>query len=563
MSSLQNLKIRSKVMGAFAFVLIVSISLGLFSLQRMSMINDSAGDMRDNWLPATRALGDYAYKTLRYRVRSGTLTMAETPETRATEIRSLKQYLIDAEQDWAFYETTVTPGEERQLADQIKADWAKYVALTDKLVDVVNAGDVKKAQAMFTGELSNVFNDEFAATLTKDVDLNVREGKKAADSGLATYLSARYWVIGAIALVAILSCLAGLMMIATVARPIVRMTDMMGRLAKHDLSLNIEGIDRKDEVGNMARAVQVFKDSMIEGDRLAEEQKAEQARKEQRQVAIDGFIKTFDESVTGALTILASSSTELQNTAQSMSATAEETSQQSTTVAAAAEQATANVQTVASAAEELSASIAEITRRVAESAQIATEAVKNAEQTNDQVRALVEAANKIGEVVTLIQSIASQTNLLALNATIEAARAGEAGKGFAVVASEVKSLANQTAKATEEIGAHVKLIQDETSSSVQAIEGISQTIKRINDVATAIAAAVEQQGAATKEIASNVSQAAVGTTQVSSNILGVSEAASHTGAAASQVLGAASELAKQGETLRQDVGTFLASIRAA
>ncbi|MGB8274693.1 MAG: methyl-accepting chemotaxis protein [Alphaproteobacteria bacterium] len=255
--------------------------------------------------------------------------------------------------------------------------------------------------------------------------------------------------------------------------------------------------------------------------------------------------------------VVASASTEVESTAESLAATAEETSRQSTAVAAAAEQATGNVQTVASAAEELSSSVAEIGRQVAQSAKIANKAVEEAIRTDNTVRGLADAAQKIGEVVNLINDIAGQTNLLALNATIEAARAGEAGKGFAVVASEVKSLATQTAKATEEIAGQIGSIQTATNDAVAAIEGISATIKQINEIATTIASAVEEQGSATQEIARNVQQAAAGTTEVSSNITGVTQAASQTGDAAGQMLSAARELAANANTLRGEIDQFL------
>jgi methyl-accepting chemotaxis protein len=257
--------------------------------------------------------------------------------------------------------------------------------------------------------------------------------------------------------------------------------------------------------------------------------------------------------------IVASAATEMEASAESLSATAEETNRQSTAVAAASEQAATNVQTVASAAEELSASIREITSQMTTSARIAQQAVEQVDRTNTTVKGLAEAAEKIGEVVNLISDIASQTNLLALNATIEAARAGEAGKGFAVVASEVKNLANQTAKATEEIGQQIAAMQTATGDSVQAIRGIGETIKQISEVTTAVASAVEEQGAATQEISRNVQQASAGTQEVSSNITGVSQAATQTGTAAGQVLNAARELAQQGQQLNTEIESFLRS----
>jgi methyl-accepting chemotaxis protein len=268
-------------------------------------------------------------------------------------------------------------------------------------------------------------------------------------------------------------------------------------------------------------------------------------------------------SVKEVVEVVASASTEMESTAQSMSATAEETSRQATAAAAGVEEATTNVQTVASAAEELSSSISEVSRQVAESAGIARSAVEEASRTNAQVEGLVEAAQKIGDVVSLISDIAEQTNLLALNATIEAARAGEAGKGFAVVASEVKSLANQTAKATEEISAQIASIQGATGDAATAIKGIAETVQKVDEIASSIASAVEEQSAATQEIARNAQQAAAGTTEVSSNVSGVTQAASETGAASSQVLDAAKGLAKQSTDLSAQIEKFLKSLNAA
>jgi len=292
-------------------------------------------------------------------------------------------------------------------------------------------------------------------------------------------------------------------------------------------------------------------------------QEAMLAERQQRQDKVTKAIEEFDQQAKPALGAVASAASQLQSTANMLSANARQTSAQSTAVAAASEEASANVQTVASAAEELSSSIAEISRQVAESTKIAGQAVEQANRTNTTVKGLAEEAQKIGAVVKLIQDIASQTNLLALNATIEAARAGEAGKGFAVVAAEVKNLANQTAKATEEISQQIAGMQGATNDSVRAIEEIATTIVSVNQIATAIAAAVEQQGAATKEIARNVQEASKGTEEVSSNIVGVNKAAGETGEMAGGLLSAAADLTRVSDGLRNEVETFFASISAA
>ncbi len=348
-----------------------------------------------------------------------------------------------------------------------------------------------------------------------------------------------------------------------ISRPLTAMAALMERVARGELEIAVPGTERRDEVGTLARALEVFKLNALDGRRLEAEQKAERAKKEQRQAAIERFIAAFETRVRAALDTLASAATEMRATSQSMSATAEETSVQAAGVAAAAEQASGSVQTVATATEELSSSVAEIGRQAAESKTIADDAVEEARRTNTTVQGLLAAAQKIGDVVKLISDIANQTNLLALNATIEAARAGDAGKGFAVVASEVKNLADQTARATEDISGQVAAIQEVTTAAVNAIGDIGGTIGKMNTIAASIASVVEQQHAATQEIAHNVQQAAQGTSQVAENIAGVNQAASESSAASGQVLSSAEELGRQAESLRAGVGEFLANIRAA
>ncbi len=348
-----------------------------------------------------------------------------------------------------------------------------------------------------------------------------------------------------------------------ISRPIVGMTGLMNRLAGGDLDVTVIGTERGDEIGEMAKAMEVFKDNAIANRKLEAGQRAEQERREVRTRKLDELFKSFDAKISQLLHVVTGATTELQAAANSMSSTAEETNRQATTVAAAAEQTSANVQTVATATEELSSSISEISRQVSQSTRIAGNAVQETEKAGGTVRGLSQAAEKIGDVVRLISEIASQTNLLALNATIEAARAGEAGKGFAVVASEVKTLASQTAKATEEISSQVAGIQNATGGAVSAITSIGTVINEVHQIATTIAAAVEEQGSATQEISRNIQQAAAGTQDVTTNISSVTQAAGDAGAAATQVLGAANELSRQASTLRSEVDRFLADVKAA
>ncbi len=369
-------------------------------------------------------------------------------------------------------------------------------------------------------------------------------------------------MMSAMAIITVISFTTALLVGRGISRPIGNMTDAMTTLADGNLEIEVPAQDYGNELGQMAAAVQVFKENAIEVKRMQAEQQAneERAAKEKRDLMLK-MADDFENSVGGVVNSVSSASTEMQSSATALSATAEQTSNQATTVAAAAEEASTNVQTVASASEELSSSISEISRQVAQSTQIASTAVTEVDGANAKVQGLAEAAQKIGEVVALITDIADQTNLLALNATIEAARAGDAGKGFAVVASEVKNLANQTAKATEEISSQIGGIQGATQDAVEAIGSIGGIINQMNEIASTIASAVEEQGAATQEIARNVEQAAAGTSEVSSNIAGVQDAAGETGSSAGDLLGAAKELSMQSETLRGEVDTFLANIR--
>jgi methyl-accepting chemotaxis protein len=347
------------------------------------------------------------------------------------------------------------------------------------------------------------------------------------------------------------------------SRPLSAITATMSRLSSGDTSVTIPGSERPDELGMMAKAVDVFRLGMIDAERLAHEQSAEHEAKDRRASTLMALTMTFEEKMSGLVHDLSTSSTALRSSAETMTTTSQETTRRASTVATASEQATASADSVATATEQLSASIKEISQQAARSSEMIQQAVQQANQSNEQVGGLTEAAEKIGDVVRMINDIAGQTNLLALNATIEAARAGDAGRGFAVVASEVKALANQTSKATEQIGEQIKAIQEASRSSARAILGITETIGQVNETATTIASTVDQQGAATREIARSVHEAADATRQVTSNISSVSDAASKTGTVATEVLSAAGVLSENGNSLRRQLDEFLREVRAA
>ena len=380
----------------------------------------------------------------------------------------------------------------------------------------------------------------------------------------ATRDSVRTWMWIALVLeVLLMSCVSALIG-RSISRALSAMVAVMIRLAGGDVAVAIPGLGRKDEIGEMAGAVEVFKNKMIEAERLrAEQQEAERRHAEQRKLDMQKLADQFETAVGEIVETVSSAATELEASAVTLTTAAERSEKLATMVATASGEASTNVQSVASASEQLTSSVSEISRQVQESSRVAGNAVSQAQKTNARVAELSKAASRIGDVVELINTIAGQTNLLALNATIEAARAGEAGRGFAVVASEVKVLAEQTAKATDEISQQISGIQAATQESVGAIKEIGDTIGLMSEISSTIAAAVEEQGAATQEISRNIQQAAQGTSQVSSNITDVQHGASETGSASSQVHSAARSLSGESNRLKLEVGKFLDTVRAA
>jgi len=345
-------------------------------------------------------------------------------------------------------------------------------------------------------------------------------------------------------------------------KPMVQMEKVMGHLQNEEVDIEVPAQDRGDEIGRMAKAVQAFKEGIIEKIRLRGEAEEQKKKVEiERRASMNKMADDFERSVVHIVELVASSATELQASAKNLSEMSDQTSHQTSAVAAATEEASASVQTVASAAEELTASIGEINRQIEQSTQVATEAVAEVKRTDVTVSTLSDAASQIGDVVRLIQDIAEQTNLLALNATIEAARAGEAGKGFAVVASEVKNLANQTGRATEEISKKIVTVQNVSEQAVKAIRSIGTIIERIDEITKTIAQAIHQQESATREISNNVQQASIGTSEISSNIVNVTHAANESKGASGDVLTASVELSAQAEKLHGEIKTFVATVR--
>jgi methyl-accepting chemotaxis protein len=387
--------------------------------------------------------------------------------------------------------------------------------------------------------------------------------KDTTEYEAAAATSQRHLILGTVAILAAAIVLAFLLG-RGLSRPLAAITAVMNRLSNGEIDVKIPGSERRDELGTMAAAVDVFRRSMIESRSMRETQEASKQQAEREKKALQRqMADRFEADVKSVVAAVATATTDMQRVAGEITVSVSGTSERAAAAAAASEEASASVNTVAAATEELASSVAEIGRQVTHSSQVADNAVVKAGQTTEMVASLASAAEKIGDVLRLIGAIASQTNLLALNATIEAARAGDAGRGFAVVASEVKNLASQTAKATEEIAEQVAAIQSATGGCVTAIGGISDTIREISAIATTIAAAVEQQDSATREIARSVQQAATGTSEVSVNVTGASQSADQSRALADNVQAATGQLGRQADALHASVDTFLAGLRDA
>jgi len=477
----------------------------------------------------------------------------------AKGLANFKTNFEKAQQQIAVLEKAALPSNLAALLAPVKAGVIKYAEAFDKTGPNLLLGDELYYKAITPVIVSTIGKmDNVKASIGHAFEKTTAE----TEDRISNTTTTQEIVAGAALLI-------GLLIAFFIARgiigPLSGLTSGMKELAGGNFGVVLPGLDRKDEVGDMAQAVETFKVKAAEKARDEAEAKIkqDQVAAKQRKADMIKLADSFESAVGEIVETVSSSSTQLEASAGTLTSTAERAQELTTMVAAASEEASTNVQSVASATEEMASSVNEISRQVQESARMANDAVDQARKTNDRVGELSKAAARIGDVVELINTIAGQTNLLALNATIEAARAGEAGRGFAVVASEVKALAEQTAKATGEIGQQITGIQAATQESVNAIKEISGTIEKLSEISSTIAAAVEEQGAATQEISRNVQQAAQGTQQVSSNITDVQRGASETGSASSQVLSAAQSLSRDSNRLKLEVGKFLNSVRAA
>jgi methyl-accepting chemotaxis protein len=564
MRRFNDLSLRVKMALGPVFLIFALIGLAVYALLLLDSNERSLKALSEGAFTRTSLVGALDGKVAGVHARLYQLTSVAANDSDAAKAKALADMLHTniGSIDQAFAAVSASLEDEAALAP-LRKEMAKTLKdYSDAAGQVIDMSSNSSYALIFMNTAQEAF-DNFAKQQAQLGAAVNKEKTELVESIRASAEHARIVFVVSTLLAALIAIAGTLILGNLISRPVIAMASALKRLAGGDLTTATPYAGRRDEIGAIAEALTVFKDTAVAAEKLTAEREQRRVQHEQRAQEMAEHARQFDQEVTGVLNTVAAATAELQSTAMAMTDAAEQTSQQSSAAMSAAEEAAVNVNTVAAAAEELASSVEEIGRQAAMSNQVAGKAVDEATKTNQSVRGLAEAAQKIGAVIALINNIASQTNLLALNATIEAARAGEAGRGFSVVANEVKSLATQTAKATEEISEQIGGMQKATGGAVSAIEAIGATIGNISEISTAIASAVAQQGAATSEISRNVQQAANGTSSVSRNISGVAGAAKSTGTAAHNVLAASTRLSEQANALRAQVDRFLSAVKAA
>jgi methyl-accepting chemotaxis protein len=559
-----DLSLRAKMSLAPVFLLLALVALAGYALLLLRSSERSLDDLSEGAFKKAAMIASLNDEVSVLHARLYQLTSIAANDSDAAKAQTLGKALSDelAKLQPNFLELAAQLDNDPAMA-RFKDGMAKTLkTYTDAAGQVVAMSGNSAYALIFMNQAQQAF-DQFSQQQDELTAAAQAEKTQLVAGVGAEVQRARIIFVTATLFAVVIAVAASLFLGRAISHPVIELAQLMRRLAKGEHSVETPHTARRDEIGAIAQAFAVFKETALAAEKLTHEREREHQAQERRAERLAELARDFDRGVSGVLDAVAAAAAEMQKTAGAMAKTAEQTRRQSDSVLAASHQAASNVNTVAAAAEELASSVGEIARQVSLSTDVSSKAVGEADRTNATMKGLLDASQKIGAVVALINDIASQTNLLALNATIEAARAGEAGKGFAVVASEVKSLANQTAKATEDIATHVSGIQQASGEAVGAIENIGTTIGEISRIATAIASAVEEQTAATSEISRNVQEAAVGTSAVSDNIGGVADAAGRTGGAAQEVLAAAGRLTEQAETLRAQVDRFLGDVKAA
>lgn len=557
------ISIRTALTLTFVGLLAAICLVGGLSLWGFSSISAKIEHVGKNRLPAVNTTRKLQVNLGQLRLRQA-LHIITPNEQELTRIeREIAGLHADIKADMAAYKSLLSSEGERENFNALDQSLRKHDELSERLNKISRANDGEGAASLFKGDLMATFVD-----VNKKVDQAVKTNEEVTEADISeseTLFMTAFWSLAGVIAVAMALGIGGLGFAQLrILRPLGSMTQAMGQLASGDTSILVPGVGRADEVGMMADAVQVFRDNMIEAERLrSREAEAEKRAEEQRKADLRRLADDFQRAVGGIVETVSRASGHLEGAALTLTRSADAAQKGSNVVALASGETSANVQSVAAASEQLASTVGEISRQVQESSVIANKAVVQASRTNDCVEELSKSADRIGDIIGLINSIAGQTNLLALNATIEAARAGEAGRGFQVVAQEVKALAAQTGKATDEISSQIAAMQSATREAVGAIHDITSTINTISEISGAIAAAVEQQGSTTQVISRSAAEAAKGTSEVAANISDLSRVATETGAASNQVLDSAKGLSSQSSHLKSEVEKFITTVRAA
>jgi methyl-accepting chemotaxis protein len=560
-SWISRMGLMTKILGPAALMVIVAAAIVVFSrfaLSDLAAVNKRAIDEDSAGLISMLEIQEALYSAAD---KEKAAILADNPDEVKERAAALEEELAGAREGAVALSAVAETPEQKDRAAKISAGIESYAGFTEESMKLAAEQKDDEALAIATGAglEARVGADELGDQVREAYGEELEHAKAETDEVYARTID---WLVGGGgAGLVIATGILILVVTRGVTRPVRSLTHTMRRLAEGDLGVGIDSQNRRDEIGLMAGAVQVFKDNALRAREVEAQAEAARKRGDAEKEAVLGLTNAFEGSVKGVVAAVATSATDMQSNANAMSSGAANTEREAVEVGKSVEHAASGVQAVASATEELSASINEIRRQVSESSTIAKNAVSEAEAVNGKVGELAGAAQQIGEVVALIRSIAEQTNLLALNATIEAARAGEAGRGFAVVASEVKNLASQTARATEDITQHIQRVQEETASAVGAIQGIGKTITSMSRISGDIAAAVEQQTAATTDISRHVQDVSTSTSQVSRAIESMIKTAQHSGSTSNQALDAANRLSSDAATLSREVDGFLTRVR--
>jgi methyl-accepting chemotaxis protein len=566
---------------AFGVLVLLFAVLGIVSYLQIDKVRFNTLDIGTNWMPAISSLQKMEYLAARSRgALIGEVLYSKNQEQLTKYVANLQNWRDKYTAEAKFYETTITGIEERMLYDQAVQAFAIYNTTADKVIDLVRTGHTDEAAELAFVDARAKFGT-FVDALEKDIKFQTDGAEKSMRDAEAAAARANIIMLIAVVIAVGLGVASFLMISKTVSDPVGRLTSVMEFLAKGDLNTNVPDRNRGDEIGRMAKTVQVFKENAIakiqadEAQRLAqmeqERLKAQALELENRQreqqlahaKTVENLVRNFESQSDRLISSLEAASRKMNGAGDQLHHSVTNTLSISSAVADAAAEATANDSTVAAATEEMVASIREISHQVAQSATATNGAVASSDVATAQIAELEAAAERIGQIVQVIADVASKTNLLALNATIEAARAGEAGKGFAVVASEVKQLAGQTAKATDDIDQQVKSIQDATKRAVSTVREVARTVSSVNSMVSAIAAAIEEQSSTTSEISRNTHDVSRLTETVTAKITEVAGMAKESGHAADHVVESAGEVSDQSQAMKKNISEFIESVRHA